>query len=200
MPAFLEPTAIITTLGYVGIFTIICVESWLLVGIFLPGDSLLFTAGLFAASGVLNIWILVVLVPLAAILGDSIGYSFGSWLGPRIFTKEDSLIFNKAYIERSRKFYVVYGPRAVVLARFIPVVRTFIPILAGVGSMPYRRFLSYNVLGAFMWGAGIVSLGYFLGTLIPGIEGYILPISLGIILLSFLPILFNLLSGKRAIQ
>jgi len=196
----MDPLAIVQAGGYVGIALVVFAESGLLVGLFLPGDSLLFAAGLLAGTGLLAYGPLAAIVVVAAILGDSIGYWFGRNVGPALFKRPDSHFFKQEYVKRAERFYAKYGARAIVLARFIPIVRTLAPILAGVGSMPYRRFLSYNVLGAFMWGAGIVSLGYFLGTLIPGIEGYILPISLGIILLSFLPILFNLLSGKRAIQ
>lgn len=195
----MDPLAIVQAGGYVGIALVVFAESGLLVGIFLPGDSLLFAAGLLAGTGLLAYGPLAAIVVVSAILGDSVGYWFGRNVGPALFKRPDSRFFKQEYVKRAERFYAKYGARAIVLARFIPIVRTIAPILAGVGSMPYRRFLSYNVLGAFMWGAGVVSLGYFLGALIPGIEGYILPISLGIILLSFLPILINLLSNKRAI-
>ncbi|MDP2594207.1 MAG: VTT domain-containing protein [bacterium] len=195
----MDPLAIVQAGGYVGIALVVFAESGLLVGMFLPGDSLLFAAGLLAGTGLLAYGPLAAIVVVSAILGDSVGYWFGRNVGPALFKRPDSRFFKQEYVKRAERFYAKYGARAIVLARFVPIVRTLAPILAGVGSMPYRRFLSYNVLGAFMWGAGIVSLGYFLGTLIPGIEGYILPISIAIILLSFLPILINLLSNKRAV-
>ena len=195
----MDPLAIVQAGGYVGIALVVFAESGLLVGMFLPGDSLLFATGLLAGTGLLAYGPLVAIVVVAAILGDSVGYWFGRNVGPALFKRPDSRFFKQEYVKRAERFYAKYGARAIVLARFVPIIRTLAPILAGVGSMPYRRFLSYNVLGAFMWGAGMVSLGYFLGALIPGIERYILPISLGIILLSFLPILINLLRGHRAI-
>ena len=195
----MDPLAIVQAGGYVGIALVVFAESGLLVGMFLPGDSLLFAAGLLAGTGLLAYGPLVALVVVAAILGDSVGYWFGRNVGPALFKRPDSRFFKQEYVKRAERFYAKYGARAIVLARFVPIVRTLAPILAGVGSMPYRRFLSYNVLGAFMWGAGMVSLGYFLGALIPGIERYILPLSVAIIVISFLPILINLSRGKRAV-
>lgn len=181
----------ITTGSYLGIGLLVFAESGLLVGIFLPGDSLLFAAGLLAAGGVLHFPPLVVVVVVAAILGDSVGYWFGANVGNNLFKRPDSHFFKRTYLLRTQRFYAEYGPRAVVLARFIPVLRTLAPILAGVGTMSYAQFISYNALGGLLWGAGVVSAGYFLGSLIPGIGNYILPISLGIIVLSFLPIVWK---------
>jgi len=184
----LDPALIITTVGYAGVFAIVFAESGLFFGFFLPGDSLLFTAGLLAATGVLSLPILLILIPLAAVLGDSVGYWFGAWLGPRIFTKQDSFFFSIKHVERSQHFYQKYGPRAIILARFIPVVRTFVPIVAGVGSMKYATFLTYNIIGGIGWGLGITLLGYFLGRVIPNAENYLLPIIAVIIVISFLPL------------
>ncbi|MDO8407987.1 MAG: VTT domain-containing protein [bacterium] len=195
----LDPLAIVQAGGYVGIALLVFAESGLLFGIFLPGDSLLFAAGLLAGGGMLSFAPLVSIIVIAAILGDTVGYWFGKNVGGTLFARPDSRFFKQAYLKRTQLFYRAYGARAIVLARFIPIVRTLAPILAGVGGMHYGRFLSYNALGGVLWGVGVTSAGYFLGVAIPGVEHYILPISLGIIILSFLPILINLLSGKRAI-
>lgn len=195
----LDPIAIIKTGSYLGIAFLVFAESGLLVGIFLPGDSLLFAAGLLSAAGFLNFGPLVFVVVIAAIVGDSVGYWFGANVGVNFFKRKDSFFFKQEYLKRTERFYQTYGGRAVVLARFVPIVRTIAPILAGIGSMTYRKFLSYNMLGGFAWGAGMILLGYFLGSLIPNSEHYILPLSLVIVVISFLPILINLLSGKRAV-
>ena len=195
----LDPIAIIKAGGYLGIAIIVFAESGLLIGIFFPGDSLLFAAGLLSAAGFLSPVPLILLVVLAAIIGDSVGYWFGANVGVNFFKRKDSRFFKQEYIKRTELFYQKYGGRAVVLARFVPIVRTIAPILAGIGSMKYSTFLRYNILGGTLWGIGMVSLGYFLGSIIPNSERYILPISLVIIILSFLPILINLMSGKRAI-
>lgn len=190
LPA-LDPSVLLTTFGYVGLFSIVFAESGLFFGFFLPGDSLLFTAGLFAAQGFFDIWVLVIMVPLAAILGDSVGYWFGSWVGPRIFTREDSFFLNKRHIARAQHFYERYGPKAVLFARIVPVVRTFVPILAGVGSMNYRVFLTYNIMGGLLWGMGFPLLGYWLGTRFPVVMEYLTWTLLAIIIISFLPIFFE---------
>ena len=193
----LDPVALVKAGGYVGIALFVFAESGILLGIFLPGDSLLFAGGLLAAAGFLHILPLAILVILAAILGDSVGYWFGAKAGDAFFTRPDSRFFKKEWVERTERFFETYGGRAIILARFVPIVRTIAPILAGVGSMRYSRFLSYNVIGGALWGAGVTLLGYFLGTLIPGSERYILPLSLIIITLSLLPILFRSFSKKN---
>ena len=192
----LDIVALVKVIGYLGIFGIIFAESGVLFGLFLPGDSLLLTSGLLASQGLFNIYWLVFVVASAAILGDNTGYWFGSKIGHKIFTKENSLFFNKKYLERTKEYYEKYGPMTVVIGRFIPIVRTFAPILAGVGEMNYRTFLSYNVIGAFLWAVGLTLLGFFLGSVIPGIEEYILPIIVLIIFVSILPVLLNLKSKK----
>lgn len=178
--------------GYVGMFFIVFAESGIFFGFFLPGGSMIFTAGLLASQGLFNIYWLVIILGLAAILGDSVGYWFGAKIGHKIFAKEDSLFFNKKYLEKTKEYYEKYGPMTVVIGRFIPIVRTFAPILAGVGKMNYRKFLLFNVLGALLWAVGLSLLGFFLGSAVPGIERYIMPIVGLIIILSVLPILFNL--------
>ncbi len=195
----LDPLAIVQTGGYIGLALIVFAESGLLIGMFLPGDSLLFTAGLLASGGFLEYAPLVAIVTVSAILGDSVGYWFGANVGENLFSRPDSRFFKQEYVTRARAFYRKYGGRAIILARFIPIVRTLAPIIAGIGSMPYSRFLTYNVAGAFLWGVGMVSFGYFLGELIPDSERYILPITLFIVFVSFLPIVINLLRGKKAV-
>lgn len=189
--------ALIKTFGYLGLFAIVFAESGLFFGFFFPGDSLLFTAGLLASQGFLNIWILVPLIMAGAILGDSVGYWFGAKVGPKIFTREDSFFFHKRHVERTHNFYLKYGAKAVVFARFVPIVRTFTPILAGVGTMPYGTFLKWNIIGGVLWGAGVTLSGYFLGATIPDIEAYLLPIVLGIIVASFIPIVVELVKNKK---
>src|SRR3989344_8018117 len=195
----LDPIAIVKTGSYLGIAIIIFAESGLLFGILFPGDSLLFAAGLLSAGGFLAFEPLVFFVVVAAIVGDSVGYWFGANVGVNFFKRKDSFFFKQEYLKRTELFYQKYGGRAVVLARFVPIVRTIAPVLAGVGSMTYKKFLSYNILGGCLWGAGMTLLGYSLGSIIPDSEKYILPLSLAIIVISFLPILLNLLRGKRAL-
>jgi len=197
--AHLDPLAIIKTGSYLGIALIIFAESGLLIGIFFPGDSLLFAAGLLSAGGFLAVLPLVIFVVAAAILGDSTGYWFGANVGVNFFRRKDSLFFKQEHLKRTERFFETYGARAVVLARFVPIVRTVAPILAGIGSMRYTRFLAYNAVGGALWGAGMVLLGFFLGSVIPDSERYVFPLSLVIIVISFLPIVFNLARGKKAV-
>jgi membrane-associated protein len=195
----LDPMAMIRTGSYLGLASLVFAESGLLIGIFLPGDSLLFTAGLLAGSGYLDIGTLIFVVVVSAILGDSVGYWFGANVGTNFFKRKDSTFFKQEYLKRTERFYQKYGGRAVVLARFIPIVRTIAPILAGIGSMKYRVFLAYNVLGGLLWGAGILLISFFVGSALPNAEKYILPISFIIIVVSFLPIFFNLSRGKSGV-
>ncbi|KKW43555.1 MAG: Protein DedA (Protein DSG-1) [Parcubacteria group bacterium GW2011_GWB1_57_6] len=195
----LDPVAIVKTGSYIGIALIVFAESGLLFGIFFPGDSLLFAAGLLSGGGVLALAPLIVSVVLAAIIGDSVGYWFGANVGANFFKRKDSRFFKQEYLRRTERFYQAYGGRAVVLARFVPIVRTIAPILAGIGSMNYRTFLAYNALGGCLWGAGMISLGFFLGSIIPNSETYILPLSLAIVIISFLPLFLNFARGKRAV-
>ncbi len=188
---------LIKTAGYLGIFGIIFAESGLFIGFFLPGDSLLFTAGFLASQGFLNIWILIILTFVGAVLGDSVGYWFGKKTGDKIFTKEESLFFKKDNIHKAEEFFKKYGAKAIVLARFVPIVRTFTPILAGVGTMHYKTFLIFNVIGGALWAIGVSLLGYFLGNLIPNIDKYLLPIILLIIILSLLPNIIHLIKSRR---
>ena len=188
---------LIKTVGYLGLFVITFAESGLLIGFFLPGDSLLFTAGFLASQGFLNIAILMTVSFLGAITGDSVGYAFGKKIGPMIFTKEDSLLFHKDHLQRAKMFYERYGSKTIVVARFMPIVRTFAPILAGVGNMHYGTFVFYNIFGGALWSFGLSGLGYYLGNTIPNIDRYLLPIIAGIIILSVSPTAIHILHNKE---
>ncbi len=187
---------LITAAGYFGLFGIIFAESGLFFGFFFPGDSLLFTAGFLASRGFLNIWLLTGLTFLAAVLGDSVGYAFGHRVGPKIFCKEDSIFFHKDHVRKAELFFAKHGPKAIILARFMPVVRTFAPILAGIGTMHYRTFLLYNIVGGSLWAIGLTFLGYFLGNIIPDVDKYLLPIIGAIIFFSVLPGIIHFIRDK----
>jgi len=189
---------LIKAAGYFGLFGIIFAESGLFFGFFLPGDSLLFTAGFLASQGYLDIWLTTILVFVAAVAGDSVGYAFGKKIGPAIFRKENSKFFNKENLLRTEKFYEKNGPKTIIIARFLPVVRTFAPIVAGVGNMSYSKFIRYNIVGGFIWTFGLMFAGYFLGRTIPGVDKYLLPIILLIIFLSIAPSIFHILKERRA--
>jgi membrane-associated protein len=183
--------------GYGVLFAIVFAETGLLVGFFLPGDSLLITAGLVASAGGLNIWWLNAVLIMAAVVGDSVGYAIGRRLGPRVFTREKSLLFNPVHVERTRRFYERYGPKTIVIARFVPIVRTFAPVLAGVGEMEYRRFVFYNVAGGVGWVVSMTWAGYLLGQSIPNIGSHIHIVVLVVIVLSLVPIAVELLRERR---
>lgn len=188
---------LIQSMGYLGVWAIIFAESGLLVGFFLPGDSLLFTAGFLASQQVLNVWLLVIGAAVCAIAGDSVGYYTGHRFGRRLFRREDSRFFHKEHLIKAQKFYERYGGKAIVLARFIPIARTFAPITAGIGKMHYPTFLGYNLMGGLIWTFGLTLLGYFLGSVIPDVDSYLLPIVLAIVVLSVLPSLFHLWQENR---
>jgi membrane-associated protein len=183
--------------GYILLVAIVFAETGLLVGCFLPGDSLLITAGLLAGAGKLDIWWLNILVIAAAIVGDSTGYAIGVRLGPRIFTREKSLLFNPKHVERTRRFYEKYGPKTIVIARFVPIIRTFAPVLAGVGAMRYRRFVTYNVVGGIGWVASMTGAGYVLGQTVPNISKHIHVLVIVIIILSVIPIAVEVYRERR---
>jgi membrane-associated protein len=179
--------ALIAWGGYVGLTAIVFAETGLLVGFFLPGDSLLVTAGLLASQGYFRLWILGCLLTGAALLGNSLGYYIGKAAGPRLFTREDSLLFNKRHLYRAHDFYERHGGKTIVLARFMPIVRTFVPVVAGLGRMPFGRYTVYNVLGGVAWIWSMLFTGFFLGRYIPGIDQHIEIIIVAIVALSFLP-------------
>jgi membrane-associated protein len=198
--SLLDPVLIIKTAGLAGVLLIVFAESGLFFGFFLPGDSLLFTAGLLASQGLLSPAGLFIGAFIAAVLGDSVGYAFGRHMGPRLFTRDDSFFLSKKHIGRSERFYEKYGGKTVLLARFVPVVRTFAPIVAGVGRMRYRSFLAYNVAGALLWSVGVSALGYGFGAAVPDAERYVTPLILVIILVSILPPMFGYLRSRKSPQ
>ncbi|MCI9888963.1 VTT domain-containing protein [Micrococcales bacterium 31B] len=173
-PEWLSPEKIITFFGHTALYIvmlIVFVESGLLVGFFLPGDTLLFAAGLFTATNLTGgpaviqqpIWLVCAGIFVAAFLGDQLGYYIGKKAGPALFKRPDSRLFKQEFVDQAHKFFDAYGGRAIVLARFVPIARTFVPVVAGVGKMPYKHFVRYNIIGAFAWGVGVTLLGYFLG-------------------------------------
>lgn len=185
--------------GYAVLIAIVFAETGLLAGFFLPGDSLLVTAGLLATTGEpLNIWLLIVMLSAAAIAGDSTGYAIGYHLGPRLFRRENSWFFHKDHVARTQRFYDKYGPKTIVLARFVPIVRTFAPTLAGVGKMRYRTFLLFNIAGGTGWVAGMTLAGYGLGRLVPDIERKLHWVIAIVIGLSLLPIVYEWWQARRA--
>lgn len=187
--------SLIQTVGYIGVFAIVFIESGLLVGFFLPGDSLLFTAGFLASKGFFDIYILSIGCFIAAILGDSAGYFIGHRWGRKLFNKENSLLFHKDHLLKAQQFYEKHGGKTIILARFMPVIRTFAPVVAGVGQMKYRTFLFFNFFGAVLWALGMTFAGYFLGSLIPAdkFEKYLIVIVLLIIVASVAPGVYHIL-------
>jgi membrane-associated protein len=178
--------------GYVGLTAIIFAETGLLVGFFLPGDSLLVTAGLLSAQPKfgLNLWLLGLLLTVAAIVGNSLGYAIGKYSGPRLFTRDDSLLFRKKHLIRATEFYAKHGGKTLIIARFMPIVRTFVPVVAGMAKMDYKAYTAYNVLGAVLWIWSMLFVGYFLG-FIPGVENHIEKVILVVIFASLLPAIIS---------
>ena len=185
--------------GYVGLTAIIFSETGLLIGFFLPGDSLLVTAGLLASQPDfgLNVYLLGLILSIAAIVGDSVGYAIGRATGPRIFTRENSLLFNRKHLQRAHAFYERHGGKTIILARFMPIVRTFAPVVAGVADMEYRSFLAFNVIGGLLWVWSMLFIGYFLGRWVPGIDQHIESVILVVIFLSILPGIIGWLRERR---
>ncbi len=197
LPGDLEST--LQTIGLIGLFAIVFAESGLFFGFFLPGDSLLFTAGLLSSQGHLApLPVILVGCFVAAVAGDQVGYVFGSRVGPSLFRRPDSRIFKQEYVEKARAFFERHGSKTIVLARFVPIVRTFAPILAGVGDMQYRTFVTFNVLGGLLWAVGVTTLGYILGETAPWVEDYLLLVIAVIVLLSLLPVAIEILRSRRA--
>lgn len=183
------------TIGLLGITAIVFAESGLLIGFFLPGDSLLFTAGFLASQGIFDIKLLTFLCFLAAVAGDSVGYTFGHKVGRRLFQKKESMLFHPDHLERAKRFYEKHGKKTIILARFVPVVRTFAPVVAGIGDMEYRTFLTYNVIGGFLWAVLIPLGGYFFGRLLPAdkVDALLLPIIALIVFVSIAPQTYHIL-------
>ena len=200
---FLDPNHLINSYGTLGIFAIIFAESGLFFGFFLPGDSLLVTAGLLAATHKagdvhLNLASLLIGIPIAAILGDQVGYWFGDRVGPTLFSRPESRFFKPEHLERAHDFIERRGARMIVLARFVPVVRTFTPIAAGATRMRYRVFVPFNVLGGVLWGMGVTYLGYQLGSRVKNLDRYLVPIILVVIAVSLIPVALELRRSRRA--
>lgn len=187
---------LIKAVGYIGLFGIVFAESGLFFGFFLPGDSLLFTAGFLASQNFLEIWPATLLVFAAAATGDSVGYAFGRKIGPAIFNKGDSRFFKKEHLIKAEMFYEKHGAKTIIMARFLPVIRTFAPIVAGVSNMNYAKFIKYNIIGGFIWTFGLMFAGYFLGKTIPGADKYLLPIIILIIILSILPTIIHIIKKR----
>lgn len=189
--------ALIKWAGYAGLFVIIFAESGLLVGFFLPGDSLLFTAGFLASQGYLAVVPLIILLFIAAVSGDAVGYLFGKKVGPRIFSKPESFWFRPAHVDKTKTFFDRYGAKTILLSRFLPAIRTFAPIMAGVGGMRYRVFAVYNAIGALLWACGVTLLGYGFGQSVPHADRYLIPIVLLIIIVSILPTVWQIVKERR---
>jgi len=188
---------IIQSGGIILVSIIVFAESGLLVGFFLPGDTLLFAAGLAASQGEVSLPILIIAIVAAAIIGDNVGYSFGKKAGPRIFQKKDGIIFRHEYLEQAEKFYEKHGGKTIILARFVPMVRTFAPVVAGAGKMPRERFMAFNVVGGILWGAGMPLLGYLVGDSIPHLDKYIEVVIIGVVVASFGLALLHVLKDKE---
>jgi membrane-associated protein len=185
--------------GFVGLTAIIFAETGLLVGFFLPGDSLLVTAGLLAATtGVFNVWLLGLLLTAASVLGNTVGYAIGKAAGTRLFTREDSLLFNKKHLYRAHEFYERHGGKTIIIARFMPIVRTFVPVVAGMGQMGYRRYTLYNVVGGIGWIWSMLFIGYFLGSYIPGVDQHIEKVIVVVVLLSLAPGIISWLKARSS--
>jgi membrane-associated protein len=185
--------------GYVGLTGIIFAETGLLIGFFLPGDSLIVTAGLLAATtGVFNLWLLGLLLTVASIVGNTSGYAIGRAAGAKLFTREDSLLFNKKHLYRAHEFYERHGGKTIIIARFMPIVRTFVPVVAGMAQMEYRRYTIYNVVGGLGWIWGMLFIGYFLGSYIPGIDQHIEQVIIVVVLLSLAPGIIGWLKARSS--
>ncbi|MEN8654946.1 VTT domain-containing protein [Streptomyces sp. 21So2-11] len=196
-PSWLEPTYLLEQFGLAGLLLIVFAESGLLIGFFLPGDSLLFTTGILVTTGVLDtpLWLVCTLVVLSAVIGDQVGYLFGRKVGPSLFNRPDSKLFKQENVQKAHEFFEKYGPKSLILARFVPVVRTFTPIIAGVSKMNYRSFVTFNIIGGVLWGAGVTLLGAALGN-VQFVHENIEAILIGIVLVSVLPIVIEFLRAR----
>ena len=188
---------LVKLIGYPGLFAAVFLESGVFFGFFLPGASMLFTAGILASQGFFNVWILVPLVAVAAVLGDNAGYWFGNKVGVRLFLRPNSRFFRHEHLEQAKAFYDRHGALAIMLARFVPIVRTFAPIVAGVVGMRYRLFFFYNIAGARAWCSGVTFLGFYLGRRFPFVEHYLMLVILIIIILTTLPLLWHFLRPRN---
>jgi len=192
----LDPVFLITTVGMIGIIFIVFAETGLFFGFFFPGDSLLFTAGILASQNIFNIYYLIIFCIIAAILGDSVGYWSGKKYGRALFERDAGFFFKKQRIYDAEEFFERHGKYTIIVARFVPIIRTFAPIVAGIGKMKYSTFIRYNIVGGIFWVTLMTTLGYFLGSLISNPDRYIIPIALLIIFISFLPILSKFIRNR----
>ncbi len=192
-----DPEALVEAVGYAGLFAIIFAETGLLIGFFLPGDTLLITTGLVAQRGVLELWILLPLLIVAAVVGDAVGYQIGKHSGPRIFKREDSRLFHRRHLERAKGFYDRHGGKTIVIARFLAVIRTFAPTVAGAAEMPYRKFVVFNVIGAAGWVTSLLVLGYIFGTAVPNLEIFFVGLVGLMFISSILPGAFHIWRERR---
>ena len=197
-PKLLNPTYVLDTFGLIGLFLIVFAECGLLIGFFLPGDSLLFTAGLLVASGAFHVplWSVIVIVVTAAILGNLVGYGIGWGFGPPLFDKPDSRLFKRKYVDQTHAFFEARGPFAIIMARFVPIVRTFVTVIAGVARMDFRKYAIYSTIGGILWGTGVVLGGYFLGQ-IDFVASHVEIILTVIVALSLVPIALEYLRSRR---
>ncbi len=193
----LSPEHLIQVFGTIGLLAIVFAESGLLIGFFLPGDSLLFTAGLLASQGRLNLAVILAGCFAAAVAGDQVGYAFGRRAGPALFRRPDSRFFKQEHLERATTYFDQHGSKTIVLARFVPIVRTFAPIVAGASRMHYSTFVRFNVIGGLLWSAGVIMLGYVLGESVPNIDRYLLPIIALIVAISVTPMALEILRNRR---
>nr|WSY52818.1 VTT domain-containing protein [Streptomyces sp. NBC_00886] len=196
-PSWLDPNTMLDRFGIWGLLLVVFAESGLLIGFFLPGDSLLFTCGLLITAGTLDfpLWAAIALICIAAILGDQAGYVFGKKVGPSLFNRPDSRLFKQENVVKAHEFFEKYGPKSLILARFVPIVRTFTPIVAGVSGMKYRSFITFNVIGGVLWGAGVTLLGSWLGN-IDFVHKNIEAILILIVLVSVVPIIIEFLRAR----
>lgn len=201
--SILDPESIIAAGGLIFIAGIVFAESGLLIGFFFPGDTLLFAAGIFAAQGQFSLLTAILVIIVAAIAGGQVGYTIGKRAGPKLFRKEDGILFRKEYIQHSEDFYEKHGGKTIILARFVPVVRTFAPVVAGIGKMDYKKFTAYNIAGSAIWAISVTTLGYYLGSKIHNIDAYILPVILTVTILTFSSPIYHIIkdpvSRKRLV-
>ncbi|MDQ2889661.1 MAG: VTT domain-containing protein [Gemmatimonadota bacterium] len=182
-----DVSGLVQTAGYAGMAGIVFAETGLFIGFFLPGDSLLVSAGLLGSQGYINVWLLGLILSVAAVAGDTVGYAIGRASGPRLFTREDTLLFNRKHLLSAHAFYEKHGGKTIIIARFMPIIRTFAPVVAGMGQMDYGRFLAYNVVGGVAWVWSMLLLGLFLGRTFPGVAAHIELMVVVIVFLSILP-------------
>lgn len=192
-----DPTTIVQSGGLLLIALIIFCESGMLIGLFFPGDTLLLSAGIFAAQGKISLTAVCVVASLAAIAGDNLGYHIGKKIGPRLLQRKDGILFRREYLEKSEQFFNRFGSKTMLLSHFVPIVRTLAPIVAGVGNMPRRRFFVFDAIGDISWAVSVTILGYWVGTKIPNIDHYIMLAIGGAVVFTFSPMLWHIFVNKR---